>query len=218
MADNPQNSINPIVLPIESVETASRNFLVNDRKTLRITKITKIVFETLTKTKIIFLFLSGQVSIIRQDPRTQRELDLGGGFSNLLTRGTDESLERNSRFVNLQTSLFIDIITSGNISGTPSLETTFEQNNTNTRILTAIASELESCCTETKAKVDELSILVTTQFRRLRYLLVANFSSLETEAKENFEKLTNIRIYSYLLFVSLFLLNIFVLAYFKIFW
>lgn len=161
-----------------------------------------------------------QVSILRQDPRTQRELDLGGGFSNLLTRGTDESLERNylSRFVNLQTSLFIDIITSGNISGTPSLETTFEQNNTNNRILTAVALELESCCTETKEKLDELSILVTTQFRRLRYLLVANFSSLETEAKEIFEKLTNIRIYSYLLFVSLFLLNIFVLAYFKIFW
>ena len=49
MVENPQNSINPIVLPIESVETASRNFLVNDRKTLRITKIKKLVFETLTK-------------------------------------------------------------------------------------------------------------------------------------------------------------------------
>jgi len=44
MAENPQNSINPIVLPIESVETASRNFLVNDRRTLRSTEITKIVF------------------------------------------------------------------------------------------------------------------------------------------------------------------------------
>jgi hypothetical protein len=44
MAESPQNSINPIILPVESVETASRNFLVNDRKTLRITKITKIVF------------------------------------------------------------------------------------------------------------------------------------------------------------------------------
>ncbi len=108
-----------------------------------------------------------------------------GGFSNLLTRRTDEFLERNylSRFVNLQTSLFIDIITSGNLSGTPSLETMFEQNNTNNRILIAVASKFKSCCTETKAKVDELSILVTTQFRRLQYLLVANFSSLETEAK-----------------------------------
>ncbi len=55
MAENPQNSINPIILPVESVETASRNFLVNDRKTLRITKITKIVFETLTKNAKHFL-------------------------------------------------------------------------------------------------------------------------------------------------------------------
>jgi hypothetical protein len=55
MAENPQNSINPIILPVESVETASRNFLVNDRKTLRVTKRTKIVFETLTKNALHFL-------------------------------------------------------------------------------------------------------------------------------------------------------------------
>ena len=87
MVENPQNSINPIVLPIESVETASRNFLVNDRKTLRITKIKKLVFETLTKNAWhpnknevfegtqVFVRVSGifcQVFILRQDPRIQR--------------------------------------------------------------------------------------------------------------------------------------------------
>ncbi len=163
-----KKSINPIVPPIERVETASRNYLVNNRETLRSTE-----------------------RVLRQDPRTQRELDLGGGLNNLLTRSSDESLEiiYLSRFVNVQTSLFVDRVTNGDILRTPSLETMFEQNNTKNKILTAVASELESCCEEIKAKLEDLTNLVTTQFRRLRNLLISNFTDLETEGRENFEQL-----------------------------
>ncbi len=63
----------------------------------------------------------------------------------------------------------------------------FEQDQENSKILISIATELESCCESIKNKIDALSNQVTTGFRRLRDLLISNFSNLETELTNQFE-------------------------------
>ncbi len=161
--------VNPLVSNLSIVESTARNCLVNERQILNNTK-----------------------RFLRQNPSTRRELDRLGPLPQLLTQGDDENIERHylSHFINAQTSIFIDRVTQGDILITPSLETLFEQERKNSQILISISIELEYCSAEIKAKLDILSHLINTQFRRLRDLLIANFSSLETEGRENFEKWT----------------------------
>ena len=161
---------NPLASNLSIVESTARNYLVNERQILNNTE-----------------------RILRQNPSTRRELDRLGPLPQLLTQGEDENVERHylSRFINAQTSIFIDRVTQGDILRTPSLETLLEQERENSQILISISTELESCCTEIKAKLDILSDLIKTQFRRLRDLLISNFSSLEAEGQETFEKLTS---------------------------
>lgn len=161
---------NPIVSDLSLVESASRGYVVNDCGSLRSTE-----------------------RILRQDPRTARELNRTGGLAPLLTRSGNEDTERRyfSRFVNYQTSLFIDRLTQGDILRTPALETLFEQARENTNISINIGTELESCCGEIKSKLDNLSVELKAEFRRLRRLLIGSFSSIQTEASKNFELLTD---------------------------
>ena len=106
MANQKESKSNPLVSDLSLVETASRNYVVNGRNSLRSTE-----------------------RVLRRDPATARELDRTGGLQPLLTPGVDQRQQRDyfSRFVNYQTSLFIDRVTQGSITRTPSLETLFEQ-------------------------------------------------------------------------------------------
>lgn len=137
--------------------------------------------------------LSNTERILRQDPSTSRELDRTGGLQPLLTRGVNENEERHylSRFVNYQTSLFIDRLTEGDILRAPTLETLFEQARENTNISISISTELESCCAEIKSKLDELLTVVQSEFRRLRALLTRGVASIQTQASKNYELLTD---------------------------
>ena len=131
MAELNKEPVNPQTPSLDRIETLSRNFVVNNRRTLQPVE-----------------------RVLRIDPQTSRELDNAGGFGNLLTRGQDQRLERDyfSRFTNIQTSLFVDRVTQGDILKTPALETMHETSRENTKILTAIATELDSCCEEIKKK------------------------------------------------------------------
>lgn len=113
--------------------------------------------------------------------------------------------------------MFLDQVINGDISNTPSAkvnETMFESSRNNNKILTAVATELESCCEETKNKLDDLSKTITPSFRSLRVLitnkfdrltelirneftklesnLASNFSSLESELVEQLKTLTEV--------------------------
>lgn len=117
MAKRKKPKPNPLISDLFLVEAASRNYLVNGRRSLTNTE-----------------------RILRQDPSTSRELDRTGGLQPLLTRGENQDQKRRylSRFVNYQTSLFIDRLTSGDILSTPTLETLFEQARENTNISISI--------------------------------------------------------------------------------
>ena len=160
---------NPVVSDLSLVERASRNYLVNSRGSLNSTE-----------------------RILRRDPSAARELERTGGLQPLLTRGTTQNEERHylSRFVDYQTSMFIDRVTSGDILRTPTLETLFEQARENTNISISISTELESCCADIKSKLDNLLSAVQRGFRRLRALLIAKVADIQTQASGNFEVLT----------------------------
>ena len=151
---------NPLTTDLSLVESSSRSYLVNGRRSL-----------------------SNTERILRQDPRTSRELERTGGLGNLLTRTGNQNLERHylSRFVNIQTSLFIDRVTQGDILRTPTLETLFEQARENTNISTSISTALDSCCAEIQGKLDDLSQLVKDEFRRLRRLVISKVLLLEDQ-------------------------------------
>lgn len=170
MAKRKEPKPNPLISDLSLVESASRNYLVNGRRSL-----------------------SNTERILRQDPSTSRELDRTGGLQPLLTRGFNQDEERHylSRFVNYQTSLFIDRLREGNILRAPTLETLFEQPRENTNISISISTELESCCGEIKSKLDELLTVVQSEFRRLRALLTRGVASIQTEASKNYELLTD---------------------------
>ena len=161
---------NPSITDLPLVESSSRAYLVNGRGSLRNTE-----------------------RILRQDPRTSRELDRTGGLNNLLTRTGNETLERHylSRFVNYQTSLFIDRVTEGDILRTPTLETLFEQSQENTNISISISTALDSCCAEIQKKLSELTQLVKDEFRRLRRLVIRNAVDLQDQITSNFSRLTD---------------------------
>lgn len=160
---------NPLTTDLSLVESSSRSYLVNDRRSL-----------------------SNTERILRQDPRTSRELERTGGLGNLLTRTGNQNLERHylSRFVNIQTSLFIDRVTQGDILRTPTLETLFEQARENTNISTSISTALDSCCAEIQGKLDDLSQLVKDEFRRLRRLVISKVLLLEDQATSNLNTIT----------------------------
>ena len=69
--------LNPQIPTLAKIERLSRNFVVNDRKTLRPVE-----------------------KVLRKEPQTLREVDHAGGFGPLLTRDQDQVLERDylSRF------------------------------------------------------------------------------------------------------------------------
>lgn len=167
-----KNSIpNPVTTDLSLVESSSRAYLVNGRRSLTNTE-----------------------RILRQDPRTSRELERTGGLGNLLTRTGNQNLERHylSRFVNIQTSLFIDRMTQGDILRTPTLETLFEQARENTNISTSISTALDSCCAEIQSKLDDLTQLVKDEFRRLRRVIIRSVIEIEDQATSNLKTITDV--------------------------
>lgn len=173
---------NPLISALSLVETASRNYLVNGRRSL-----------------------SNTERILRQDPSTSRELDRTGGLQPLLTRGRDQNEERHylSRFVNYQTSLYIDRLTEGDILRAPTLETLFEQARENTNISISISTELESCCADIKSKLDDLLSEVQRGFRRLRALIITKVASIQTQASKNLDSLTSTALDTRALFLNI---------------
>ncbi len=168
MTSSNQKSSNPIIPEVARVETLSRGFLVNRRQTLKPIE-----------------------RLLGRDPETATALDQTGGFPNLLIKGEDQTIERDylSRFSNMQTSLFVDRLTQGDISTTPALETMYESSRGNNKILTSIAQELESCCEEIKNRLENLDKLFRSSIRQWRDLIRSNSSNLEVELKTRFERL-----------------------------
>ena len=150
-------SKNPTIPALDGIETLSRDYLVNNRRTLRTVE-----------------------PILREDTPTRRELDRVGGLNRILTQSGDQVLERTAlpRFINLQTSLFVDRLTQGDINSTPALQPMFESSRNNTRILTAIGSSLDDCCEAIQEKLNDLEKLINLQFRRLRNYLIKAFDDL----------------------------------------
>ena len=79
MSEDQNTNPNPLIPGVQRINTVSRNFLVNNRQTLRPVE-----------------------RVLRLDPQRSRELDVRGGFTEVLTRGSDEILERDylSSFIN----------------------------------------------------------------------------------------------------------------------
>ena len=159
---------NPLIPDLARVEAVSRGFLVNTRRTLK-----PIERE------------------LRKDPETSAELSRAGGFPSLLTRNKNQKLERDylSRFSNMQTSLFVDRLTQGDLTNTPALETMYESSRQNNKILTSIAQELDSCCGEIKKKLDDIDAFLRTSFRKLRDLILNKFFNLQEELNVRFDRL-----------------------------
>ena len=157
---------NPVIPSINNLETSTRNYILNNQNTLR-----------------------GAERVLRQSPEVRRELDSLGGLNRILTRPGDQSLERDylSRFSNVQTTLFVDRLTQGDLLRTPSLETMFEQTRENNRVRTAVASALDSCCSEVIGRLKDLETLILQKFRSLRDFLISNFSEINTDL-ENLDK------------------------------
>lgn len=169
MSEDQNTNPNPLIPGVQRINTVSRNFLVNNRQTLRPVE-----------------------RVLRLDPQTSRELDVRGGFTQVLTRGSDEILERDylSSFIGMQTSLYIDRVTNGDILNTPTLETMYQSSRENNSILVSVATELNSCCEEIKLKLDSLYSLITGKFRPLRDFLILNFNTVNQNGKDYFDKLT----------------------------
>ena len=168
MTNQNDETQNPLIPDLARVETFSRGFLVNKRKTLR-----PIERE------------------LRKDPETSAELSRAGGFSALLTLGQNQKLERDylSRFSNMQNLLFVDKLIQGNLNNTPALETMYESSRQNNKILTSIAQERDSCCGEIKKKLDDIDVLLRTEFRKLRDLILSKFFNLQEELNVRFDRL-----------------------------
>jgi len=170
MAKEQNPKPNPVLTDLSLVESSSRAYRVNGRRSLASTE-----------------------RILRRDPRTSVELDRTGGLGSLLTRTGNNRQERHylSLFVNFQTSLFIDRVTGGDILRTPSFETLFEQARENTNISVSISTSLDSCCAEIQGKLDDLSNLIRDGFRRLRVLIIRRASQLEDQASALLTTLTD---------------------------
>ena len=168
MVQDKYGGSNFFMTDLSVVETASRAYLLNNRQTLNSTE-----------------------TALREDPITRQELDRRGGLRGLLTRSGPQGIERDylSRFINYQTSLFIDRVTEGDVLRTPSLKTLFEQSRENTPISIGINTELESCCAEIKSKLDDISDQIRIQFRRLRALLRSSITALEEQATNNYNSI-----------------------------
>lgn len=69
-------------------------------------------------------------------------------------------------------------MTVGDLERTPALETTFESTLKNRQILTSVATEVEPCCAEIKAKLDDLSVSISINLRKLRGLVISKPSTL----------------------------------------
>ena len=151
---------NPAIPALTQLETSTRNYVINNRNTLQ-----------------------GTERVLRQNPEIRRELDSVGGLNGVLTRSGSQSLERDylTRFSNVQTSLFVDRVTQGDLLRTPSLETMFEQSRNNNKILTSIASAVDSCCSEIINRLTDLNNLILERSRSLRNLLISNFADISTE-------------------------------------
>ena len=156
--------INPVVPSLPQLEVTSRDYILNNRNVLRSTE-----------------------RVLRESPEVRRELDSGGGLNAFLTREGYDRSERNSlsRFASVQTSLFVDRVTQGDILQTPALQTMFESSRDNNRILVAISSAVDSCCTEIIRRLDDLNRLILQKFRSLRDYLISEFVNINKEFEEN---------------------------------
>ena len=157
MPRNRKKKENPTIPALNRVESLISAYLVNRRQTLRSLE-----------------------PILREDPSTQAELNRVGGLARVLTLSSDDDQERLflPRFINLQTSLFLDRVTQGDITTTPTLQTMFDSSRNNNRILTAVAQSLDDCCAAIQTRLDELEKLINQRFRALRDLIVNRFSAL----------------------------------------
>lgn len=119
--------------------------------------------------------------ILREDNQTRCELDRVSGLSGILTLSGDQTLERNSlpRFINLQTSFFVDRVTQGDILRTFTLQTIYDQSDNNNTILTAIARSLDDCCATIQGQIKDLLDLITDKFRSLGDLIIRKFLALD---------------------------------------
>jgi hypothetical protein len=147
-----QRKVNTPPTQLAVVESSARGYFLNNRNVL-----------------------SSVERNMRQDPRTRNLLDRNGGLNRMLTQEQNQGPERVylPRFQSLQSALFIDRITEADISRTPSLQVMYGQSRSNNDVLTAIASELESCCEIIKNKLDNLQTDLEKDFRKL-------FNSLRT--------------------------------------
>ena len=102
-----------------------------------------------------------------------------------------------SRFVNEQTTLFIDRLIEGDLLQTPSLVTMFEKlKSAFEKFFTAatlinVAKALSDCCEELYRKLDNLTQLINKRFRLLKDLLLRNLTSIREFLSDQFEKTNN---------------------------
>ena len=147
---------NPQTLTIRGLENNARRFLIGNQNITR-----------------------GVERRLRRNPDLSRQLDSLGGLQTALTAREDIEERRQGalNFTDYTNTLYLDQFFGGNPDTVPLAQTMAEDIGSIRRVTTAIAEELNDCCAEVKALLNELLRLIPSSFTRQRLYLTTKLKS-----------------------------------------
>lgn len=135
----------------------------------------------------------GLNSSIRRYPELQRQLDRGGGLNSIISRApiVPEEVEVLDFASSLQTGLFIDQFTNGDLDSVPAVQEMMDGINNVNKITTGIGEHLDACCDDIKQMLRELRKLtknlqsnILSQLNNIKNTILGSLNTIRNEILE----------------------------------
>lgn len=149
---------NPSTITVRGLENNARRFLISNQNITR-----------------------GIERRLRRSPELVRQLDSVGGLQRVLTQleTIEEQRQAALNFTDYSNTMYLDQFFGGNPDNVPEAQAMAEDIGSIKRIATAIAQELNDCCEEIKALINEVLALIPSSFARQRFFISTKFTNLK---------------------------------------